>query len=304
MTTILIVLAIAAVAAAGAGLAAVRANGAAVLDLVDRLSGGSRGADLVATARYGPDAAQKLRIYAPEGMPGPLPVLIFVHGGSWRSGAPEDYGFVARAFAREGFMVVLAGYRLGTEGRYPAMLRDTAAAVAETARRVPGLGGDPERIVLAGHSAGAYNVVQTVLAQEWLASAGVPSGAIKGVIGLSGPYDFYPYDRDSTRASFGSVGAGTRSQPVNNVRSDAPPMLLVHGESDGLVKPRNTHALAAALKAGGVPVEAQFYPGYDHNDPLIALASPWRGNRPVARRIAAWAREQAAVSVSVQAAKP
>jgi acetyl esterase/lipase len=283
---------------------AIRINGPAVLDAVDRITGGSRDVALVEQTTYGPDPAQKLRIYAPTGGASHRPVLLFIHGGSWQSGNPDDYDFVARALVPDGFVVVLAGYRLGQQGRYPAMLEDTAAAIARTRAEVVRFGGDPDRIVLAGHSAGAYNVVETALDQRWLARVGVPRSAIRGVVGLSGPYDFFPYISDSTRRTFGSVKAGEESQPVNHTRKDAPPMLLVHGEADTLVKPRNTRALAAALTAAGAAAETVFYPDMDHNAPLISLASPWRERRDVARRIAGFAQRVSEVSVPVQAERP
>jgi acetyl esterase/lipase len=282
-------------------LLAIRNNGPAVLDAVDRMTGGSRGVRLVAKTHYGQDPAQKLRIYAPADADGPLPVFLFVHGGSWSWGDPDDYNFIARAIAPAGFIVVLAGYRLGEEGRYPAMLEDTAAAVTETARLAPRHGGDPDRIVLAGHSAGAYNVVQVALETKWLAASGVKP---RGVIGLSGPYDFYPFDKPSSRAAFGSVGAGAESQPISHIRADAPPMLLVHGEDDTLVRPRNTRALARALEQAGAPVETRIYPGFDHNAPLISLASPWRQRRDVDGAVIDFAHRVSEVSVPVQAEAP
>lgn len=282
-------------------LLAIRNNGPAVLDAFDRLTGGTRGTTLVAKAQYGSHPAQKLRIYAPADIDGPLPVFLFVHGGSWSWGDPDDYNFIARAIAPAGFVVVLAGYRLGEEGRYPVMLEDTAAAVAETARLSPRFGGDPRRIVLAGHSAGAYDVVQVALETKWLATSGVTP---RGVIGLSGPYDFYPFDKPSSRAAFGSVGAGAESQPINHARRDAPPALLIHGEEDTLVKPRNTRALARALEQAGASVETLFYPGFDHNAPLISLASPWRARRDVDEAVIDFARRVSEVSVPVQAETP
>ncbi|MBX7482169.1 alpha/beta hydrolase [Qipengyuania qiaonensis] len=287
--------------AGGALALAIRMNGAAVLDGIDRLTGGTRGVSLVSETRYGSHASQKLRIYAAAKATQQLPVLLFVHGGSWSWGDPDDYAFIARAFAPEGFIVALAGYRLGEDGRYPAMLEDTAAAFAETARLAPQFGGDPTRIVLAGHSAGAYNVVQIALDRKWLTAAG---GAPRGVIGLAGPYDFYPFDKESSRDAFGSVGAGPDSQPVNHARSDAPSMLLIHGERDTLVKPRNSRALAKALEDVGAPVELRIYDEFDHNAPLISLASPWRGSRDIDEVAIDFARRVTEVSVSVQAEIP
>lgn len=287
-----------------AGLAlqfAIWRNGPAVLDLIDRISGGSRGTARLAEVSLGQSPNHKLIIYGPaDGMSDkPRPVLLFVHGGSWNKGNPEDYGFIGRAFVPEGFVVVLAGYRLHPEAVYPAMLEDTAAAIAWTRANIAQYGGDPDRLVLAGHSAGAYNVVMTALEGRWLADEHGASHPIAGVIGLAGPYDFHPFDNDSTRAAFGHAPQPEATQPIYHVRADAPPKLLIHGERDTLVGPRNSRELSSRLRAAGARVETLFLPDMDHNGPLLALASPWRRNRELIDAVAQFAHE-AAASVPVQ----
>ena len=283
---------------------AVRANGPAVLDTVDRIAGPSSGVELVKTARYGSDSAQKLRIYRSGSASAPQPVLIFFHGGAWAHGDPDDYGFVARNLAPQGHVVVLGGYRMNEAGRYPAMLEDTAAAIRWVRDNIGEFGGDPDRIVLSGHSAGAYNAVQVALDGQWLERAGVLASAIRGVVGLSGPYDFFPFDTPRSKAAFETVGAGPESQPVNHASAQAPPLLLVHGEADTVVKPRNSRALAKALHEQGAMVETLFLPGKSHNDPLLALASPWRRNPQVFDRVADFLDRTTQVSVPVQAGRP
>lgn len=277
---------------------AIARNGPAVLDTVDRITGTQRKVALVEQAAYGPAGRQKIRVLRPSGKAGPLPVVIFVHGGSWNAGSPDDYSFIARALAPEGFVVVLAGYRLHPDAVFPAMLEDTAAAVAWTRDNIARHGGDPDHIVLMGHSAGAYNVVMTALDRQWLGREGQSADALAGVIGLAGPYDFYPFDSDSTRASFGAAPDPAATQPVRFARADAPPLLLLTGEADTTVKPRNTRALAQAVEQAGGQVQTGFYPAMDHADILIALASPWRRDRTVLDRVIAFAREP---SVPVQA---
>jgi len=292
------------VVASAALWVAIQLNGPAVLDMVDRVTGGGREVRLVAKSTYGQDPAQKLRYYSATGAGKALPVIVFLHGGSWQWGDPDDYGFVARALAPEGFVVVLAGYRLGKAGLFPAMLEDAAAAITRIRTDVARHGGDPDRIVLVGHSAGAYNVVQVALDKRWFADARVPVSSIKGVVGLAGPYDFFPFTSEATQLMFERPGAGPDSQPVNHAHRDAPPMLLIHGEEDTLVRPRNTLALAENLSAAGAPVETVFYPGQDHNAPLLSLASPWRNRRDLVKRIAEFARRVTRVSVPVQTERP
>ena len=279
---------------AGVGLQfAISRNGPAVLDSIDRIAGGQRDAELKSEIAIGAHPAQKVLVWGPkrrDPADAPLPVLLFVHGGSWRNGDPVDYGFIGRAFVPEGFIVVLVGYRLGEAGKYPAMLEDTANAVAWTHEQIAAYGGDPDRIVLSGHSAGAYNVVQVALDAQWLGQRGLETSDIAGVIGLAGPYDFYPFDSESSKAAFGDAENPLATQPVNHVRADAPQMLLIHGEDDTLVKPRNTRILTERLEAAGGHAIPLVIPGMEHNDPLISLAAPWRSRRTIAELMEGFAK--------------
>lgn len=286
---------------------AIARDGPGVLSAVDQVTGSASGVELKDTIATGEHPQQKLLIWGPDAstpQDEARPVIVFVHGGSWRNGDPVSYDFIGRAFVPKGFVVVLAGYRLGEAGAYPAMLEDTAAAIGWTHREIARYGGDPDRIVLAGHSAGAYNVVMTALEPRWLAAEGVSGTSIAGVIGMAGPYDFYPFDSDSTKAAFGKAPEPTTTQPIAQVRGDAPPMLLIHGEKDALVKPRNTRVLAERIEDAGGSVTIRFYPDMDHNDPLISLAEPWRSRRDMVALMTDFARdsvERPTVSVPVQA---
>lgn len=282
-------------------LVAIRLNGPWVLDTVDRLTGGSRDVVLLENANFGPGDAQSLGVYGVEGQPveGSRPVLLFVHGGGWDSGDPAHYSFVARALAPEGFIVVNAGYRLHPEAVYPSMLEDAASAIAWTHRNIARLGGDPDHIVLVGHSAGAYNVVMTALDPQWLAREGLETGVIAGVAGFAGPFDFYPFTRESARNSFGHAEDPESTQPVNFAHGNAPPMLLLHGEEDQTVKPRNSRAMAKLLTEAGSRIDMEVYPDLDHTDLIVALASPWRSRRPILGELVKFAKSLKA-SVPVQ----
>ncbi|PKB13937.1 acetyl esterase/lipase [Novosphingobium kunmingense] len=279
-----ILIALAVVAALyGAYRYAVATNGVALLDRVDRLAGGIQGTRLALhDGRYGPHGAQRIEVVAPDaGPPAPKPVVVFIHGGGWHSGRAQDYRFVGRALARSGYVTVLAGYRLTPDGVFPHMLEDGAAAVAWVRANAARFGGDPDQIVLMGHSAGAYNAVMLGLDPQWFDRAGVPAAAIRGVIGLSGPYDFLPLDTPSTVRAFGHVRPAEQTQPVRFARGDAPPLLLLTGDADSTVKPRNTRALAAALERKGAVVATAIVPGLSHEDPVIKLAAPFSRDRRV-----------------------
>jgi len=267
-------------------------NGPALLSAADRVIGGDRGTSELASISTGPHPAQKLHVWGPDDRnpdDAPLPVLVFAHGGGWRSGDPAGYGFIARAFVPEGFIVVLAGYRLGEDGIYPGMLEDTANAIAWTHEEIASFGGDPDRIVIAGHSAGAYNVVQIALEEQWLGRRGLSTSDISGVIGMAGPYDFAPFDSDSTIAAFGHVEDAASTQPISFVRADAPQMLLIHGEEDMLVRPRNSRLLADRLNEAGANAIPVIEPDMEHNGPITQLAAPLRRNTDMVELIAGFA---------------
>jgi hypothetical protein len=110
---------------------------------------------------YGADHRQQLDVYVPSGpTAGPRPIIVFFYGGSWNSGVKNGYGFVGRALAARGFVVAIPDYRLVPQVRFPAFLEDGAAAVRWMRGHAAQYGGDPDRVVLAGHSAGAYNAAR------------------------------------------------------------------------------------------------------------------------------------------------
>ena len=264
------------------------------LDRVDGLFTGGDATLVQGAVQYGPADEQVLFVHRPGGADAatPLPVLVFIHGGSWRDGDPADYGFVARNLAPEGFVVVLAGYRKEERGQYPAMLEDAAGTLRWIVDNIGQAGGDPSRIYLMGHSAGAYNAVQLALDPQWLTLAGLPQDTVDGVIGLAGPYDFLPLDSDATRLTFGSHTPLEETQPINAVRPDAPPMLLLHGSEDTVVYPRNSTDLTAALIDAGSPAEAVEFTGMDHIAILTTLARPFDRDPRVKEAVTTWLKER------------
>ena len=234
----------------------------------------------VSGAAYGTDPVQRLDVYAPEHSTGPLPVVVFFYGGGWNSGYRGGYAFAARAIAARGFVVVVPDYRLVPAVRFPAFVDDAAAAIRWTVDHVAASGGDPARIAVAGHSAGAHIAMLVALDRHYLAAVGA-QGAIKAVVGLAGPYDFLPFDAKSAIDAFGTAPEKLATQPMHFVRADAPPALLLTGDADDVVRPRNTAALAAALRGAGAPVEVQTYAGVGHIGILLALSKPFRGKASV-----------------------
>jgi acetyl esterase/lipase len=244
---------------------------------------GDSGAQLVANdVSYGQPSRRKLDVFDnPKIGSYPKPVLVFFYGGGWHSGDKDHYGFAARAYASKGFLVILPDYGLVPEVRFPGFVEDSAAAIAWAWRNSARFGGDPNRIVTGGHSAGAYNAIMPALDRRWLAAEGLPDGVIKAAAGLAGPYDFYPFDKPSSINAMGGHPQPLETQPIRFVRADAPPLWLGHGTADTVVRVRNSRNLAAALKAAGAPVALREYPGSSHDALIMAVSRPFRTRLPV-----------------------
>lgn len=238
---------------------------------------------------YGADPRQKLNIWTPEKREGAAPVIVFFYGGSWNSGERDLYDFAGRALAEQGFVVVIPDYRLVPQVRFPRFVEDGAAAVAWVEKNVAHFGGDPARITLSGHSAGAHIAAMLTLDQQWLLRAGASGEVVKHFVGLAGPYDFYPFTSDSAREAFAGVTYPETTQPISFARIDAPPMLLLHGSTDTTVKPRNSVALETAMPG---LAKAVVLDGIDHSDIIMALARPFRDKADVLKITADFARRQ------------
>lgn len=227
----------------------------------------------------GPDASadrRALDVFAPKpGIASDIsrPVVIFFYGGSWNSGSRTGYDFVGRALAARGFVTIIPDYRLVPQVRYPAFVEDGAAAVRWARAHAADYGGDPDKIVVAGHSAGAYIAAMLAVDDRWL---GADRAAVKGFIGLAGPYDFAPFDAGAARNAFGNWPDPAETQPVNWAGAGDPPALLLVGEKDDTVEPRNSEELARRLEQAGVSAEIKRYPRVGHIGIITSIAKPLR----------------------------
>lgn len=267
----------------GLGTYAATTSPPLLLSQLDAVMGGGRGAKLVAEGvRFG-SHGQTLDVWRAETAANAdrRPVLVFWHGGGWVKGARQDYAFAGRAFARQGFVVVIPDYRKVPEVRFPAFVQDGAEAVAWVRDNIARFGGDPQRIAFAGHSAGAHTAVLLALDPRWLKAADVDPGIVKAVVGLSGPYDFHPFTTRRSIDAMAQYPDPKVTQPIDQARADAPPMLLVTSTRDETVRPRNAINLSKRLKALGAPAELINYRGLDHEAVVMALSVPFRSKGPV-----------------------
>lgn len=228
------------------------------------------------TIIYGESARQRLDLYPGNASEQGRPVVVFFYGGAWASGSRKDYGFIARTFNDLGYVVAIPDYRLTPETVYPGFLQDSAAAVQALLGRVHEVGGDPNRIILAGHSAGAYNAIMLAVDSRWLGES--DRQRIRGVIGLSSPVNFLPIQMPEARVAFSWPDTPLDTQPVVHVSSASPPMLLLTAKRDPLVDPEiNSATMAQRLRAAGVYVNLEVYEGplglINHSNIVATLSS-------------------------------
>ena len=246
------------------------------------LAWANRGVDRPdASVVYSAEHALQLDVYRPAGAAsGNAPVVVFFYGGGWNSGRRQDYRFVGRRLADAGMLALVADYRTWPTAGFPAFVQDGARAVAWARAHAAAHGGDPARLFVAGHSAGAQIAALLGTDPRHLAPQGLQPGMLAGVIGLAGPYDF-----DITGdlvPIFGPPAQWPQAQALNFVDGGEPPFLLVHGTADARVEARDSTLLASRLRERGGRATLLLLEGAGHTAPLAALYDPARDPRVLA----------------------
>jgi acetyl esterase/lipase len=233
----------------------------------------------------------ELDLYLPPGDGGPVPVVVFLHGGGWRLGSRHTAGPAYRGagptpferVAQAGIAVASVDYRLSGEAIFPAQLHDAKAAVRWLRARAGELGIDADRIAAWGESAGGHlaELLGLVTDPALEGEVGItgPSSAVAAVAAWYAPSDVAavaadlgadPADPATREAQLLGAPAGqvpelaAQAGPVSHVSPAAPPFLLLHGRADRLVPYVQSERLAAALEAAGADVELHLLDGADH----------------------------------------
>lgn len=236
----------------------------------------------------------ELDVYSPETGSG-HPVLVFIHGGGWNKYDKELFAPVAMQLVPRDMVVVIPDYTLHPDAGYEQMARETAAAVAWTFENIADYRGDPEQVVLSGHSAGGHLSGLVALDERWLGEYGYEPADLCGWVGLSGVYSAdrqLAYEQESGgeapvmtevmggRDNFPAASPesyveafarGGAAAGVEAAAGDAalPRITLIHGAQDETVPVSMSEALAEAFAAEGVPVELKIYPESGHSDFLF-----------------------------------
>jgi acetyl esterase/lipase len=224
------------------------------------------------------------------------PAVLWVHGGGWSrgdartSGAFADWPAVLASLAARGFVVASVDYRLSGEARFPAQVQDVKAAIAYLRGHAGELGVDPSRVYLWGGSAGGHLAALAALtcgtanyapqpstgrlerheiAAIEAAATSAPDDCVQGVALWYGVFDLEGALRANVARLLGCdptqcADAARAASPLHKARKGAPPMLLIHGTSDGTVDARQSEAMAAALRRAGASAELLLIPGVDH----------------------------------------
>lgn len=214
-----------------------------------------------------PGGKDRLDLYIPQGVRN-APVIFSLHGGALSMGDRREEAFVGQRFAAEGYLTVVTSYRLSPQVSHPAHIQDAAAAFAWVKRNIRQHGGDPDRIVVIGHSAGAYLAMLLVTDARYLAAHGMSPRDVKGVVPVSG---FFWVDRPGVAPDRPTYVWGTdrnvwvESSPARHLRADLPPVLLIDTDGDESWRQQQNVEMAAALRAAGnKDVATHKVPGRTH----------------------------------------
>jgi acetyl esterase/lipase len=208
--------------------------------------------DYVADVDY-PDGKDRLDLYIPEGVK-TAPVIFSLHGGALWEGDRAGEVFVGRRFAAAGYLTVVISYRLSPQVSHPAHIQDVAAAFAWVKRNIRQHGGDPERIIVIGHSAGAYLAALLATDSRYLAAHKLSPHDIKGLVPVSG---FFWVDKPGVAPDRPKFVWGTQQKvwmeasPARYLRPDLPPVLLVYTDGDEEWRQEQNSDMAAALRSAG-----------------------------------------------------
>jgi acetyl esterase/lipase len=207
------------------------------------------------------DQYTSLDVYTADPVQAGSPVMVFVHGGGFRVGdkaSSKDLDPKPEYFTSKlGYILVSTNYRLLPEGRYPRNVQDLANALAWVSDNIADFGGDPDRIFLMGHSAGAALVAQVATDETFLRNAGKNLGLLKGVIANEGSYGVESDDQEAERQE-ALFGTGWREVvPVARVArgKNIPPFLLFHvtgGETLVANSKKQAIEMGNALRGAGV----------------------------------------------------
>lgn len=221
---------------------------------------------------YGDSGLQTLDVFPAAG--GAPPINLFIHGGYWRALDKGDHSYLAEPLVAAGVTSVLLNYDLCPAVGLDDVVGQVRAGIAWVYRHGRELGGDPERLYLSGHSAGAHLAVMA-MAHDWAKAEGLPANLVKGVTAVSGVYDLAPVLGVSVNQEIGlTPEVARRNSPTLAPPPPVCPLLLAIGgdETPGWIA--QSVDFQAACRARGTEAELLRVPGEHHFSIALALADP------------------------------
>ena len=214
-------------------------------------------------------------IYEPAASASPAPkrmAIVHIHGGAFRGGSKEAMGPKVQPYLRRGYVCIAASYRLSGEAKWPAQIQDIKACIRWVRANASDLGIEPDRIALAGYSAGAHLALMTASTMDRSEFEG--HGGNAGVSSdVAACLAYYPPQQISRTAdgSAHQLMADDASEddyrgasPIFTVGAQTVPTVFYHGTADAMIPPAASEALYAALVAAGVPAELHTFHGVSH----------------------------------------
>ena len=232
----------------------------------------------------GGDHPLQLDLYSPKERSHPLPAILFIHGGGWSGGYRQIYHYYCTKFAEHGYVAATASYRLAGEAPFPAAVEDVKCAVRWLRANAKKLGIDPNKIAVAGGSAGGHLAMMIgyssdVPELEGKGGNADTSSRVQAVVDLYGPTDltddFAKSRKEVLRFMDGkkfdeASDAYRLASPVTHVTKDDPPTLILHGSIDSTVPIHQAELLVEKLKDAGVVCEYDRVEGWPHTMDLDA----------------------------------
>jgi acetyl esterase/lipase len=208
---------------------------------------------------------------------------VFFYGGRWETGTKEDYRFVGTRLADQGYIVVIPDYRKYPQVHFPVFVQDGAKALAWVYDNIEKYQGSSARIHIVGHSAGAQIGALLTANAHYMTDLGKSrSVVIHDFTGLAGPYDFTP-DEPDLQDIFGPPQNYQLMQVTTFIDGQQPPMLLLYGTTDTMVKAYNLERLQQSIQERGGYVKSIIYPNTDHIDMVVGLSWLKSENAPIVK---------------------
>ena len=210
------------------------------------------------------------------------PVQMFFHGGSWRAQDKANYSFLAEPFVQAGVTLLVVNYDLCPSVSIDEIIRQARASVSWAYRSARIFGGDPNRISVYGHSAGAQ-IAMRALETDWSEFDRTPDDVIKSAIGISGLYDLEPIRLSSTNNDVRlDVDSTMRNSPMLHPLRRRVPMLLACGTTDNSEFQRQTKDFVASLRQKSYECEYLEIQGSNHFTILDDMSDP---SNPLCKRM-------------------